>query len=421
MTKESGRSLSPPLSLLRGEFMTGGFSFCGTDIASIGLVYVPETSSMYAPYSGATFNVNASTDGTGNGGYFYGTTLKPKEFTLRCLFEDHDVRNGIVSKVMNLFKRGRTGKLVFKTYEWLWWNATVTNVVDTTKFTNYMNGFITITLTAYYPFARSDIKAIPDFNTNNDDRTLETIKEEFETAWTNACMGNARAVSIPQLSDEKNTALSEAKSLIERIRQNSEFITITRMPHAAETDERLVYIYNGGTERACCAIKIQGDFTDGIVFKNKTTGQECTIQGIDTGTKEIIVDSLNGKVVLHDPTGNETTNAYLYHRGGFIDLAPCGGLIRDIPISTGENARTFTIRNNVLDVDESFIGKFVTRASSNMKKIVNVDNGVVTLDGTLANARSTVDIVDQMNEILITKKGSSTIDSIEFIYRPAFR
>lgn len=365
--------------------MKGGFSFCGVDIADIGLTYVPETSAIYSPYSGAAFNVSASTDGTMDGGLFYGTTLKPKEFTLRCIFEDSDVRGGIMSEVLNLFSRGRTGKLVFKNRDWLWWNATVTSTVDTSRFTNYMNGFVSVTLTAYYPFARSDI------------------------------------ISLTGEEDE-----AFAKDL----KNNSGIIAADKMPAIPEVfgNSTEFAVYNPGTETAKCAISIAGDLTDGIVITNSTTGQTCELRGINTGSKKLIIDSMNGKTILYNSENGSKENAYLYHRGGFIDLAPGTMAFRDITVylPTG-NDRTYVIesgRDNIR-VTEELAGKWMinTDIQLQLKGVWrNTSLQTVKYKPTPFEERYTVDVVDNVNMITVTKNTPSvTIDSLEFNFKPTFR
>lgn len=123
--------------------------FDGVDIEDIGLEYAPDNRNTQV-YNPADWAVHEQSFDGYNGGYFFGTTVKPKTFTLRCFYEDSHVSDGIMTKVWRTFKRGRTGRLVFKNRPWLWYNATVVDV-DATNMLNYKNGIVTITLRAYYP------------------------------------------------------------------------------------------------------------------------------------------------------------------------------------------------------------------------------------------------------------------------------
>ena len=88
--------------------MTGGFSFCGTDIATIGLEYAPELENTYV-YKPAKARIHEETFDGHNGGYYYGSSLEPKEFVLRCYFEEKEIDRGLMARVENLFREGRSG------------------------------------------------------------------------------------------------------------------------------------------------------------------------------------------------------------------------------------------------------------------------------------------------------------------------
>lgn len=122
--------------------MQGGFSFCGTDIADLGLEYVPDNANTYV-FAGSDYKVNEQVFDGHHGGYFYGSTVQPKVFTLRCIYEETHINDGILTRVENFFRRGRSGRLVFKKRPWVYYVATVTGL-DTSSITNYLNGIVTI-------------------------------------------------------------------------------------------------------------------------------------------------------------------------------------------------------------------------------------------------------------------------------------
>jgi hypothetical protein len=142
--------------------MQGGFSFCGVDIAKFGLEYVPPLDQTYV-FSSAPYEVHQETFDAHHGGYFYGTTVQPKDFTLKCFYQDLHIAHGSLTAIENFFRRGRTGRLVFEQRDWLWYTATVIGV-DLSDLRNYRNGFVTISLRAYYPFARHDFTCINEDN-----------------------------------------------------------------------------------------------------------------------------------------------------------------------------------------------------------------------------------------------------------------
>lgn len=367
--------------------LTGGFSFCGVDINNLGLTYVPEMSNTYAPIAGADFNVSSLTDGTMDGGYFYGTTLKPKEFTLRCIFEMDwgDVRHGFLMDVENVFRRGRTGRLVFKDREWIWYTATVTDQVDTGKLTNRAAGFVTIKLTAYYPYGRG---VGLYFDTNNEDKkAINSLDYKY---------------------------IIYQSGYIKKDRMPSKTITWD-----ANGEAKLLY-YNPGTEYARTALKIQGDLTNGITVINETTGQKCEAAGINTLSELLVIDGLNGKVALADAGTLKTNPAFLYHRGGFIELAPYGDILSSVELQKTD-ARKYIAPTK--QFNERYIGKWIMAAGSTMK-IVNVENGALITDReNEASIGSYLmsDIVGCVNEITLKKKDGVTVNTFDIEYRPTFR
>ena len=132
--------------------MIGGFSFCGVDIDTLGLEYAPDNSNTYV-YKPSLWNMDEDSFESHDGGYFYGTSVRPKDFSLRCIYQDTHVGHGGMTKLFHLFSRGKTGRLIFQKRPWCWYTATVVSV-DISQMRNYMNGIVTINLRAYYPFAR---------------------------------------------------------------------------------------------------------------------------------------------------------------------------------------------------------------------------------------------------------------------------
>ena len=108
--------------------MQGGFSFCGVDIAKFGLEYVPPLDQTYV-FGGAPYEVHQETFDAHHGGYFYGTTVQPKDFTLKCLYQDLHIAHGSLTAIENFFRRGKTGRLVFAQRDWLWYTATVVGIL----------------------------------------------------------------------------------------------------------------------------------------------------------------------------------------------------------------------------------------------------------------------------------------------------
>ena len=138
--------------------MHASFSFCGIDIESLGLSYAPEIENTYI-FKPANSISHIETSDAHNGGYYYGSNYEPKEFTLRCFFEEKSIETRALPEVYRLFRVGASGKLIFSRSPWCYYYATVTDPIEL-NLTNYLNGSVTIHMKAMYPFARSDIARI---------------------------------------------------------------------------------------------------------------------------------------------------------------------------------------------------------------------------------------------------------------------
>lgn len=154
--------------------MQGNFTFCGVDVATLGIRYAPDMTGTYV-YT-QTWNPSVQTFEGFHGGIYYGETVQPKEFRLRCYFEDQNINEGVLDRVWNLFSHGRTGRLVFKERPWVWYIATAGGV-DVSQLRNYRNGFVTIILRAYCPFARCDAMCLEDLTEAGIDAGAASVTE----------------------------------------------------------------------------------------------------------------------------------------------------------------------------------------------------------------------------------------------------
>lgn len=384
--------------------MTGGFTFDGMDIADLGLEYVPDNQNTYV-YKPSQWNMNDESFEAHDGGYFYGTTVKPKDFVLRCIYEESHVNQGGMTRLFNAFKRGRTGRLIFAKRPWCWYVATVVSV-DISQMTNYMNGVVTINMRAYYPFARTD-------------KTYIT----YNDPWEEDLMWNTAMMKGTEWDLSKNFAQTPITSQ-------------TSLP---------ILLYNPGTENAPCAIEIAGNVGSGITIANQTTNQKCEIVGLNTsGDDYIIVDALSGKV-LH----NNGSYAFLYHDNGFIDLEsgyPRMDTVHVTATVTSQQPTTNTLHLEHSIGGKELIGKYVNMYVTGttavlgiamlgimnlggdgsgftfQSKIENVsDDGLtITLSDNLSTSVSTDAQLVSFNEIYVTPKDTMNITRLVFRYRPTF-
>ena len=357
--------------------MKGGFSFCGTDIADIGLQYAPELESMYV-YSPAIASVHDETFDGHTGGYYYGAWREPKEFKLRCFFEDKQLDKGLMTKVYRLFSVGRSGKLVFQRRPWCYYIATVTEPVDMASIYNYENGLITITMKAYFPFAKSDI-----FECTPKDEYYENIMENTY------CFDTAGMKPETEFSN-----LSETTTIL---------------------------LANPGTERAPVAIAIAGDAGTGVIITNANTGQECAFVAMskavttDAGAY-VLCDAINGKTVLVKSTGQKQL-AFLYHDYGFMDLEP-NICYRNI-FAECDGTTHVNIVNNI---EEKMTDKYIWLGNEWIKIVsVNEQNMCdLTLQKACTVSGTVRTTIMEMNRITVTPVSTMDLSRLQFIYQPIY-
>ena len=416
----------------------GGFSFDGVDIADIGLLYAPEISNTYV-YKPTNKKVHEQVFDAHPGGYYYGNTAQPKDFVLRCLFEEQHVLSGIMARVHDLFRVGRTGRLVFGKRPWLWYTATVINV-NGDSITNRENGLITIQLRAYYPFARSD-QYYADAEWPITPAMTEMQKEEAEEHNRIAADMLANS-SMTHMPDNGTYDIYRTRDL-EGLTCTYQFVPKPTVP--LTVNKTGLKVINPGTERAPVCIEIGGQFGNGVTITNETNSEVCKFVGGSTDAdRYLMCDALNGRVATH-VVGYDTEEVdYLFHDYGFMYLEPSG-----VPIyrSNGENdvtlklftgsgtSSTFVLyANPVFEYREDLVGKYIySETTGLMWRIIKVmttygsESGLFIQcekngrDNLLVNGISQWMIV-KPNIISIRKTNDSTmsLNRLNFVFKPTF-
>lgn len=355
--------------------MRGGFSFCGVDVAKFGLEYVPPLDQTYV-FGSAPYEVHQETFDAHHGGYFYGITVQPKDFILKCFYQDQHIAHGSLSAIENFFRRGKTGRLVFEHREWLWYTATVVDV-DLRDLRNYSNGFVTITLRAYYPFSRHDYISVGD----------ENVFDYY------------LAANSGLLSDDETPVVS-----FDSLKESVD-----------------IMLYNGGSERASVAIALAGDAKEGITITNKTTNQTAKFVAFDmdittNAGKYIVSDALNGKTVLTDGTISEF--GFLYHDYGFIELEPSYPIERDVFVSYTKGFNKISIVGS--KIGDDVIGRHIN-IGNEWNKIIGKENDELIVDHVLSETGSQTTNIVTMNEIRIELSQGAELTKLNFIYKPTFQ
>ena len=362
--------------------MQGGFSFCGVDIATLGLEYVPEKENTYV-YSNAAKQIQEQKIEAHDGGYFYGVSTAPKDFFLRCYYENNDVRDGIISQINACFKIGKTGKLIFAKRPWCWYTATVIET-DITKMLNHYNGIITIKLRAYYPYARSEYMSISEYDENERDILL-------------------------------NSGVLTDSSKIPPTSIIASGSTMTQQNAAP------ILLYNPGTERAKVAIEIAGSVGDGVEITNDKTQQLCkfvvmTAAETTSENKWVVCDSLNGKTILTN--GSTSELKFLYHDNGFLELEPAYPIIRDVIVqhTNGSNSLTILSADPITDV----VGKFIYVDSGWKKITAQPSETTLTINENASSSGITTTEIVTMNCITVTPKSTMSLSKLNFVYKPTY-
>lgn len=351
-----------------------GFSFCGTHIEQLGLHYVPDSSATYVHNFGEVSLQQQTFDGH-HGGYFYGTTVKPKTFELRCYFENSRIDGGIFDDMLSKFAIGKSGKLIFDNRPWLWYAATVTSV-DTSNLINAWNGFVTISFKCYYPFGRCPYKYL-------------SADTPFQDAVLNRTMLNQELTPPTEIITQDTNIDSEYTFLL----------------------------YNPGTCITSTIMKLSGNAGKGITIYNKTTGQSCKFVSFSTSNDDYIVcDSMNGKV-LQKKNGQIKINQ-VYHSRGYIDLAPASTVMRDVYVSGQANTNMLITFVNVPD---DCIGKYINIQGEWIKITDVVGQHFIMLEKNLSQEFQDTVIIAQMNQLVITLEDGAQLTHLSFDYYPAFR
>lgn len=368
------------------KLIRGGFSFCGVDIAELGLSYVPELENTYA-YHQAEVSVHEETFDGHHGGYFYGATKQPKEFILRCYFEDSSIDRGIMERINHLFRIGKSGKLIFDRRPWCYYYATVTSLPHP-ELTNYMNGMITITMKAYYPFARGD------------DLFYDTI--------INPAEGHSQKVSYDLVME--STGILEDENMV----PHTSFIDL----ETSKNEPYSILLHNPGTEYSPVSITAAGDAGLGVVIRNKTTKQECKIIAMtkavtsDEG-KSIYIDGVNGLTTLIG--GSESKPAFLYHEYGFIHLAPAYPVVRNIYVSDIQDDILTLYSRVYSDVTGHYI------YLNDWYKIDEmIDETTVRLHDIPSSLSGNKTIITRMNELEIEPVDTMSLTHLSFSYKPNY-
>jgi len=448
-----------------GDNMQGGFSFCGMDIAKLGIYYAPERDDTLV-YKNSGFSQQEEKFAAKDGSVNYGTTVSAKEFTLRCIFEDKHFNQGIIDNVLNFFYKDRTGKLVFDSRDWCYYIAQVVEV--TPNITNRYNGYIIIRLKAYYPYARTDfiyksndtnIYDLYEYDADDDipitggeisagesgihywpyteEMDFDAPDDTNEHIMNGNIFANDSATSYFGLEDSidfyvddisEDTYVSNtdpfAFTADDTIENKAFFLTQDQMPpvsYSNVTASMSFLLYNAGNAPAALGIEVQGNAGNGLIIKNNTTDQEMKLilftqtETTDAGCY-VYTDGLNAKTSLTGSTTNRL--ALFYHDYGFINLAPAAPEYQDVQFLTTQGSANIFTNQQLM---ENCIGKYICIENVWYKILSVTSDNIITVDNAVSQSGIYVSNIVTMNEMTLTFSGNARIDNIIFVYKHTFR
>lgn len=359
------------------------FTYRGVNLSDYGILYAPENKDWHIWVDG--FRSFEQVIDSQHGGQWYGASVSPKEFELRCYFED--ITEYQLSAATTLFSRGAYGNLVFDERPWLIYKARVVKPCAFEKYVSYdgkYSGLVTIYLTAHYPFATTDMVTL-------EDATQYTTKQSIILGTTGL---------IPSSQLPANTAPS---SIIPRAN--------------AFTN---LYL-NAGDAEAHTIIKIAGDVGKGVTIYNQTNGMYCKVIGITAAlttsvSKWVEINSRTGEVFLTNGTVNDA--GWKYHDRSFIDISPSAPIQRDKTITYAAGS-TIGMADDFFS-DES-VGKFI-RIGSAWRKITSVNSAnSAVVDYTFPGAGSAVTNIVRFNEVSVSPVEGMSLTKFELTSRHTFK
>lgn len=354
-----------------------GFTYNGIHSDTMRVGYAPSVDSWQRKQT--TYEI-ADTDTPGrDGGYFYFSRYKTRDFSLSCWVEDVTINQW--ERIKRWLDKSTNGRLIFDDTPFMYYNVRPTKAL-THKFYPAGNGLIsgtfTITFTAYDPagyllYDRLDV-------TNSD------------------CLKAAEYCDL---------------------------LLPAFMPEAPDKETKDFLLYNCGTAPCDTTIRISGLVNDTVKIQNLTNSQTCTLIPLegyerlpvdDNGAGAYLeIDSYYGYVKLLGL--GSPTYAFAYHDDGFIRLEPARLEREGLRAATSKGSNVVAIAGIPLNSD--YAGRYIWLDGGWHKILyVSLANGAnnVVIDTNAASDGTVAAMIATLNRIQIT--GFSKMDKLEVEYTP---
>ena len=349
--------------------MTHGFSFMGLHSSLFGVYYVPDSSSMFD--DGTDMTVYDEDAEWQDGGIYYGKKMKQREFELSCFYEDLDEKG--YQKMRQWLDTGNSGKLIFDTAPWKYYDAVVTKKLNGKKYchraedaeTIRYSGTFTMTMTAYQPYAKMLYQELDGMDTDGVSKVCGILPHD-------------------------------------------------QMPTAPTASDRRFILYNCGLITTPCVIRLGGTVDeDGLSICNETTGQECILRALPPSPAYLEIDSETGSVRVIDPTSSTNEMAFEYHDAGYVSLAPGGFLYDSMMVTYLKGNNTLTVNRD--EASASYVGKYIY-IEGKWARILHVNGREMVISENMLAAGVSMVTPVTMNTIDI--RGNATLDRLEIDWNP---
>ena len=252
--------------------IVSGFYYNGTHSSLYHVDYIPDASDCW--FAGADWEVYDAEVAWHHGGYYYGNSVRKREFTLKCFYEEITEKQR--EDIRKWLHRNTSGHLMFDDKPFVYWNVRPTRIIEGQKYLDCgrYSGVFDVTFCAYDPFGYLTRK----YNTESDDDNA-----------TDYC----------DLLDEAD------------------------MPESPSVLDRTFNVYNPGRETCGLSLKLSGSVSNPIEFLNTTNKTRCIINDLPPQGLNLEVDGDTGKVMVYTQSSKPVKElAYSYHDRGIVRLEP---------------------------------------------------------------------------------------------------
>lgn len=343
-----------------------GFTFAGKSSVEMGLHYIPGRDDMFPSHPAFTV---IDDDVTGrDGGYYYGSKVKIREFELPCYYEEIHIEE--LEAILRWVGRGAKGRLIFDDRPYVYYDVVSSAIPSSAsyyehsffdKVTNLCSGKLTLHFKAYDPFGKMLYNTYESVDVDGASKTTGVIEQRM----------------MPPFPDISSP-----------------------MPWN-------FLMYNPGTETADTIIRVEGTIPDGkyLEIRNNTSGEVCSLVGLpEDGYLEINSDygSVQNLPLYAD------SYAFEYHNDGYIRLSPCVPYDRDVIIRTTAGSENVVIQG--LTMDEDYVGRYIYIPNDGIwTKIISVYGGQnckVDIAPTASGIEATM--VAVLNEVSVLLRDKET-------------